>query len=219
VHSIQGNTSGRYYFQTQREILLMPYARWSRSPPVGPSTRSFVFDVKSQDRWLIMFWLHKWEFCRAPGCRERVSIYAPLDRFSAREWLKQSQKDVLKMLHMRTLLSQERARDLSGMSDEEVIDQIAELLVSGCLHIHGQPVRPVTLTGGGSQGSTTSAKTEAEKPVPFPLSERRSRMPTVSSRERAVDPDQPTFSSNTDFAAQAATLVAAAHGGAAACHI
>jgi hypothetical protein len=156
-----------------------------------------------------MLWVRDWEFCRRLDCRDRNPVASLRDRSYARQWLQSSKQDYLKMLGMRTLLSQEdNEHDFFRMTDEAVIDQIAKLLSSGRLHIHMLPIRGAVLEGSEqSQRFTTFVVTDTEKFVAFPLSERSPRVPGTF-REPAVDP--PTFSSNMDAAAQAATLVAAA---------
>jgi hypothetical protein len=83
------------------------------------------------------------------------------------------------------------------MSDEAIIDQIVELLISSRLHVHAlfekAPPR-------GTSGEIAS------KAAPFPLAE---RTPRSEGYERAPIKEPPTFS-DIDAAAQADTLVAAA---------
>jgi hypothetical protein len=151
---------------------------------------------------ITMLWLGRWEFCRERDCRDRETVSRPRDHSSARQWLQQFETGVYKELAMRALLWEESsAWPLSRMSDEEIIDRIAELLVSGRLHVHVQPAHPVS--GGGSSAS--------EPEAPFPLSERQPRTQAVASSAPVSDP--PTFPSDLDGGAQAATLVAAAASG------
>ncbi len=156
-----------------------------------------------------MFWLDGWEFCRKRNCRDREVTVAIQDRFSPRQWLQRFGGDAARMLVLRRLLVEESgAGELSRMSDQLVIEQIAGLLASGRLHLH-RLAMPVA-SGGQSQDSD-----DAEKLVPFPLSERRPRAPGASSREPSLD--SPTFSPNINPAAQAAALMAAADQGKAFC--
>jgi hypothetical protein len=90
------------------------------------------------------------------------------------------------------------------MTDEDVIEQCADLLVAGRLHVHAPP-EPDT--------STTLVAPPPGKPVPFPLSERNRK--SVSSKPPAHDP--PTFPAGAKLNAQAAALIAAAAQGAPFC--
>lgn len=151
---------------------------------------------------MMMPWLRHWEFCRKRDCRDRDRVASPSDRLSARQWLQQFATDTHKMLAMRTLLYQASvAWPLSATSDEEVIDQTAELLISGRLHVHAQ--RNVSVDA--------SAPSEPPRFVPFPLSDRQPRPQTGASNAPASDP--PTFASDIDGSAQANALAAAAAGG------
>jgi hypothetical protein len=165
-----------------------------------------------------VLWLRDWEFCRKHDCRDGA-ISSVRDRFFVLQWLLQSKNDFSKMHAMRRLLSEDAssARNLYRTSDDEVIDRIADLLISGRFHVHPSPVRGSL--GGTSQGSTAESSGRADAFVPFPISERRPRAPFAASPEPVVDSDPPTFSPETNFSAQAATLVAAADRGAAACYI
>jgi len=107
------------------------------------------------------------------------------------------------MLAMRTLLQQEGvAWQPSAMSDEEVIDHTAELLISGRLHVHAPRAPAVSVYG--------FAPSEPPKFVPFPLSD-RTPSPQAASSQPLSDP--PTFPPDIDGAAQADALAAAAAGG------
>ncbi len=151
-----------------------------------------------------MLWLRRWEFCRKRHCRDRDSVSSLRDRYCARQWLQQFGTDVHKMLAMRTLLQQEGvAWQPSAMSDEEVIDHTAELLISGRLHVHALRAPAVSVYG--------FASSEPPKSVPFPLSDRRPRPQAGASNAPASDP--PTFPPDIDGAAQANALAAAAAGG------
>src|SRR5438105_15200865 len=99
-----------------------------------------------------MLWLSSWEFCRKYNCVDSKPYPLLRDRFSARHWLEQFKNDIFKMLEMRTLLSKEHnAWQLSIMSDEAVIDQVAELLISDSLHIHAQQVEGASTSGSAGR--------------------------------------------------------------------
>jgi len=169
-----------------------------------------------------MLWPDDWDLCPKYDCRDReLSPHRLQDRFSARQWLRQFKNNIFKMLAMRRLLSGERsAWKLCLLSDDAVIDHIADLLVSRRLHVHARSARAAFVTSSQSQGSTASSHESAERIVLFPISQRkRPAVGVVSSREPVMDSDPPTFPANSDSAAQAATLVAAAETGAAACYI
>ena len=149
-----------------------------------------------------MLWPGDWELCRKLDCRDGKSVSFAGDLFHARQWLQSSKSDVFKMLAMRDLLLQERiGSNPARMSDDQVINQIAELLTSDRLHIH---VEPMEMTLGPTSVPIASGPA---KPKAAPTATRK--LPTMD--------DLPTFPSNIDFAAQAATLVAAADSGAAVC--
>jgi hypothetical protein len=165
-----------------------------------------------------MPWIRDLEFCRQFDCRDPDRSSGFQDRSFARQWVQQFTEDKVEMLAMRTLLWQEDSVwGLFRMSDETVIDHIADLLVSGRLHVHMGPVRPAGLgSGEQSPGSPTLARLANDKKfVAFPVSERRPTAPEVTFHAAPVDP--PTFSSDMNAAAQAATLVAAAAQGKAFC--
>ena len=154
------------------------------------------------DRAGIMLWLRGWELCRQLDCLDHTPESALKDRVAALQWLQQFKEDTSKMLAMRTLILQEHsAWQIAGMSDEVVIDQIVEMLISDHAHVHAEPEQAVSSRGPGAS--------EPAKVVPFPLSERKVREQPDS---KPVS-DPPTFSSDLDGAAQADALTAAAADG------
>jgi hypothetical protein len=167
-----------------------------------------------QVRWAALS-LRDWEFCRKRDCPNKA-VSSVRDRFFVLQWLLQSKNDFSKMHAMRRLLSEDAssARNLYRTSDDEVIDRIADLLISGRLHVHHSRAR--ASLGGPWQDSTAGSSGRADAFVPFPISERRPRAPFAASPKPVVDSDPSTFSPETNFSAQAATLVAAANTGAAA---
>jgi hypothetical protein len=110
------------------------------------------------------------------------------------------------------------ARSVSRMSDDAIIERIAELLLSGRLHIHDRRARTASASDNPAQASQSNASA-VEASAPFPLSESSPRVPPASSGRQAIPLDPPTFPPNTDLAAQAATLIAAAQSGTPACYI
>lgn len=162
----------------------------------------------------------KWKFCRNLHCDDSKPILRLRDRFAARAWLQRFKADLFRMIEMRRLLSEERmSRNLSRIPDGVVIEQVADLMAFGRLHVHIEPAAELSGTSTQVQSQAGFSASEAEPLVPFPISERRSRPSGIASRKPAVDTDPPTFPSDADFAAQAATLVAAAEAGMPACYI
>ena len=138
-----------------------------------------------------MLGLNDWGFVKGCDCRDREPLSFLRERFSVQQWLQQSKPEFYRMLAMRTLLSQQSAWNVSRMSDDAVLDQISDLLVSGRLHIHMQPTAP---SGNGQpQRSTLSSGSAREAFVPFPLSEHSRSRATTSYRKPDIEP--PTFSS------------------------
>ena len=99
------------------------------------------------------------------------------------------------------LWQEDHAWPLHRMSDEEVIDRTAELLVSGRFHVHSQPWQAVS----------RQCFVKGEKLVAFPISERKPGPQAAPSSGPASDP--PTFPPDIDGDAQAEALVAAASSG------
>jgi hypothetical protein len=103
------------------------------------------------------------ELCREGACRDRERVLRLQERLSAHRWLQQFKTDHRQMLALRSLLWQESSRGHPGnLSDEEVIDQITEMLVSGRLHVHprSKPLVPAV-----------SAPATPPAVVPFPLAD------------------------------------------------
>jgi hypothetical protein len=169
-----------------------------------------------------MLWLGDWEFCSRHGCHDE-SISIVRDCFSVHQWLLQAKDDAVVMQAMRMLLWETGigAWDLSRVSDGGVLDVIADLLNSGRLHVHASPTSAsfAGIPEGPTAGSSRADR--ADPVMPFPISERkrRARGPVVAFPEPVIESDPPTFAAETDFAAQAATLVAAANTGVAVCYI
>ena len=149
-----------------------------------------------------MRWPGDWELCRKLDCRDDKSVSFAGDLFHARQWLQSSKSDIFKMLAMRDLLLQERiGSDPARMSDDQVINQIAELLISDRLHIHVQPME----------------RTVAPTSIPIASGPAKPKAAPSPTRKLPTMDDLPTLPPDIDFAAQAATLVAAADSGAAVC--
>jgi hypothetical protein len=147
-----------------------------------------------------MLWLGDWELCQKFNCHSTVSFAN--NPFQARQWLQHSKADVFKMLAMRDVLLQRHIRSsLFRMSDDEVINQVAELLASDRLHIHVQSMMQTTAPTA-IQASPVTVRQKSAAPPP---------------RKAGSMDDPPTLPTDIDFGAQAATLVTAANSGAAFC--
>ena len=158
--------------------------------------------IKTQ---MLPFDRHAWKLCERQACREQNRSSGPRDRYSARISLLAFKTDALKMSGLRNLLSRWSSSQLFRMSDEEVIDQIAELWARGRLHVHSPtPVRVVS--------APASVARTSPKVVSFPLSERKPRGRAGTSHQPPRS-EPPTFSSDIDLVVQAATLVSAASQG------
>jgi hypothetical protein len=114
--------------------------------------------------------LQNWKFCQQLDCPDRkVSVPFLQNRFFARQWLRSCKEDAVKMLTMRSLLSQKGIHgDVSRMSDEMIIDQVGELLASGDLHIHHRPAATPAATPTplrfGESGSAASSPPDPPSP-------------------------------------------------------
>ena len=82
--------------------------------------------------------VQRWELYRGEKCRDCQPFAGLRDLAAARRWLQQFQNDVLSMTAMRGFVSRERSRtwQLDAMTDDQVIDQMADLLSSGLWHVH-----------------------------------------------------------------------------------
>ena len=161
-------------------------------------------DARSRERGHVRL-PGEWKLCRNRGCPDPDSRLALHDRSQARRWLQSTRYSSPGIAALRNILAQERTGlDLSRTSDDAVIEQLSELLISGRFHVH---VVPFEMIRGGATESTVP---EASVPVPP-----RKSAPASSSPAEQDDP--PTFPPDTDAAAQAATLVAASDSGAAVC--
>jgi hypothetical protein len=109
-----------------------------------------------------------WNFCRKLDCPERQSA-SLRDDVLTHHWLQGYKDDASKMNAMRTALSQDGAgRDLSRLSDEMIVEQIAQLLSGGKLHVHRRHLQrtvPLRLAGpGDAAGAAAAPPTTAAAP-------------------------------------------------------
>jgi len=152
----------------------------------------------------------EWRFCRRSECPERDRIAGLHDRFWARQWLQALKGDPLLISGMRAVLSDERGTTQPGrMSDDGIIEAVADLLAIGILHIHGPSAEII------QRDPRLEQHRGAEPPKPQPESPAPSSAPPPRLIPVATEP--PTFPVNLNVAAQVATLKAAAAQGAAFC--
>ena len=137
-----------------------------------------------------------WRFCQELTCNGPDRVDDLQGRLWTRLWLQQLKGDPLTMSTLRDLLSNHTSLPLSRLTDTTLVDQMAELLTSGRLHLHAKKMEAHPV---GTPKATEDA-------APFPISEHQPRY--ASSPPPLLDP--PTFPSNVDLSAQSAALVAAA---------
>jgi hypothetical protein len=122
-------------------------------------------------------------------------------------WLQQLKGDPLNMRMLRDLLAKQILLPPSRVADNSVVEQVAELLTSGRLHIHAEKME--THPAGGVTAS------EEESVVAFPISEHQSRDPEPAPQFA----DPPSFPAKANLVAQAAVLVSAAAAGSPFCPV
>lgn len=91
----------------------------------------------------------QWEIYRRGECRECQALPGLRDRNSARHWLQQFKGNALYMSALRHMLSRESSASsrLDRATDDQIIDQAAQLLGTGQWHVHA-PVRTRANTSG-----------------------------------------------------------------------
>lgn len=141
-----------------------------------------------------------WEFCQSSGCAGVQQVSGLQNTSFSRQWLRQFKGDAASMLVLRTIMLQDRAVDRFRASDDQVLDSVARLLVSGRFHVH-TPAAPA---------AASSPAAGPETAVPFPIGERKKWRPDSRKPELA---DPSTFSDDLDGHLQSSALLsAAAHG-------
>ena len=117
-----------------------------------------------------MLWFTDWEFCRKIQCRENRPVFPLPDRFSASQLLARSKESAMTLLAMRSILLQEDpGRQLCAMSDDSVLEQMADLLMRGILHLHSLPQRGDVQAADNRQGGAVAAP-GSSPPAPAPAS-------------------------------------------------
>src|SRR5580658_2715078 len=125
-----------------------------------------------------MFWPSDWEFCKKSNCRDRDPEFGRRDRFFLRQNLRQLKGDVFKMPALRALLlSESSGRAVAGISDDEVLDQVANLLIGGRVHVH--VLNPRVGRDLGAEATADTAPASANFPIAD--SNPRQRMASFSS--------------------------------------
>lgn len=168
----------------------------------------------NQEAGRVMPLLEYWKFCRSLYCQDEMPRLPLRDRGAAHDWVQRWKSDSFRMSEMRALLAQDRlSRDVSRVSDDTVLDQIAALLAAGLLHVHIART-PTAVGASASLSQSERTAVEPEISVPFPLSNRNRRAPRAQSSKTIPPPaDPPSFPPDTDFGAQLAQLIAAAKAG------
>lgn len=144
--------------------------------------------------------------CALPDCRE-ARVPGAHGHVRAPSWVRGFKADLSTMTELRALLARLVRRDISRMSNDDVVKTVAALLANNRLHVHVEVVKAM---------ATESAQPAPPAFQPPALQRAPTRTPS-SPRPTAVDP--PTFPSSANLASQAAALVAAAAAGAPFCPI
>src|SRR5205807_1792638 len=84
-----------------------------------------------------------WSLCDRYDCEKPDFIPGLRGRSFTQHWLQRFQSDPWKILRMRRLLERDVSGQLSRMSDQQVIDRVVALLVSGQVHIHTSQPEPL----------------------------------------------------------------------------
>ena len=95
----------------------------------------------------------QWELYRRGECRECQPLTRLRDRFAARQWLQQFRGNALCLGALRQLLSREASVSLrlDRATDDEILEQAAQLLATGVWHVHApETSRPANTQGPGS---------------------------------------------------------------------
>jgi hypothetical protein len=116
---------------------------------------------------MLRFGAQQWETFRHGECAQCRLTARLRDRTSARQWLQQFKGDEAAMSALRQMLSRERSISLrlDGASDDDVLDQAAQLLAGGVWHVHA-PRGMHGGAGGGSPDANQPADADQESPPP-----------------------------------------------------
>ncbi len=145
-----------------------------------------------------------WTLCDKRACREPIVQLRHGDALWIKTGLQGYNSDPVRMAAFRHLLfSHGQDWAVSRISDWEVIDQIAQLLLTDRLHLHAKTVKPVPWVSPG-EATSSSGPAAAGRSSSSP----RGRSSAAGSSYTV--PDLPTFAVQVDGATQAAALMAAA---------
>ncbi|HEY4767154.1 MAG TPA: hypothetical protein VIH75_26030 [Candidatus Sulfotelmatobacter sp.] len=144
---------------------------------------------------------HEWWFCQKPNCSSSDRVYGLEAQSLVHLWLQELKDDPFRIRAFRDLVRSNISLPVARV-DATLVRRIEQMLILGQLHLHKK--KKEIQSGSGVQ--------EKQAP-PFPLSQQQPR--GTSPPPPAIDP--PSFSSDVDPSAQAATLVAAAASGAPFC--
>jgi len=105
------------------------------------------------------------KLCRKPACSADEDVLQFYDRFSIIQWLQRLARDCIKMAGLRGILQAEGAGAAPHRSsDHDVIERIAELVISGRIHVHGGPVpaQNSALSAAGSVNGASAKQSSAQ---------------------------------------------------------
>jgi hypothetical protein len=105
--------------------------------------------------------------CRRMDCAADRDVLEFDDRFSTIQWLQRLVRDCFKMAGLRGLLQSESGGSAPHrLSDHDVIERIAALLVSGRVHVHAGPVLAQSTAASSNGSSTTQASSQDQTQNP-----------------------------------------------------
>jgi len=87
----------------------------------------------------------EWRFCKKLNCSSAERLDDLQGRLWIRLWLQQLKGNPLRIRSLRELLAKEAPLPASCATDNHVIQQIAELLARGQLHLHARKARRACL--------------------------------------------------------------------------
>jgi hypothetical protein len=150
-----------------------------------------------------------WTLCPYPRCARGCEVVeAARDPYFSGLWIFQMRGNPPKLAVVRRMVEQLLGgAHVHGMSDDDLLNQVAQLLRTREMHLHGQGAPKRESTGAGSQGA--SARND-------PFGARFFERPKPRSNEivRKSSPSEPSFlNANADARAIAGVLKAAARSG------
>jgi hypothetical protein len=140
---------------------------------------------------MIRLGVRQWEIYRQGECEDCRLQERLRDRFAARQWLQQFKGNAVAMNDLRNILSRSSSAGwrMDRASDDEVIDQAAQLLSFGAWHVHGLQ-RTHQFTQTQSPGGQQSA--EGDGPEAQAIQRRPQQSVLLSdSRQSSAAPSAP----------------------------